>query len=417
MSELEPIQEPAACGHTHSDPKIQLNTETTALLPGTRHAGRMDADNARRPPGAAPGGTVSARQAFRLVVTSLSLLLVLDAASMVHAGEGMSPGLIRSIVLGVGRPLDRITNAVGLDAIPRELASAFGHGGASASSSELAATDPTAPPPPVLQAGTDSSAHAGAAEHGLPAARPSAMPAAAKPGSAGPSPAAPSAPADMAIPPRRHPDAANPLRLLVTGDSLSDSIGPSIVHGSNGTIHADTDTHAGTGLVRPDFFDWAVHAREQVTNSDPEAVVVALGGNDAQGITLPDGSTLATGSPQWLAEYRRRAIVVMQIWSAQGKRQVYWMSLPPAREPTLNGYYRQLGDAAADAARRVPGVRFVNINNRMSNNGAYTSYLADDSGQTVLARSTDGVHLTLDGARIVANIFIKEINTDWHMIS
>ncbi|WP_322759718.1 DUF459 domain-containing protein [Frankia sp. Cr2] len=416
MSEQEPTRAPKTAGNTHNNPKSRTKPDADTAATGMEHIRRPETGRTRRPPGSAPGGTVSARQAARLVVTSLSLLLVLDAAGMVHAGEGMAPGLTRTIVLGVGRPLDRITNAVGLDAIPRVLTSTFGHDRASATSSELTGAGPTAPPPPVLQAGGDESARADTADGSIPTAQPAAVSTASRAASPETSSAPPSDPAGVAAALRR-PDAATPLRLLVTGDSLSDSIGPSMVNGSHGTIHADTDTHAGTGLVRPDFFDWAAQARAQVTESDPEAIVVAIGGNDAQGITLPDGSTLATGSPQWLAEYRRRAIVVMQIWSSGGKRRVYWMSLPPAREPRLNGYYHQMSEAAADAARRIPGVRFVNVSDRLSNNGAYSSYLTDDRGRTVLARSTDGVHLTLDGAAIVADIFIREINADWHVIS
>ncbi len=415
MSEQKPIRAPETAGNTHKDPKSRTKPDADMAAPGMEHVRRPQTGRTRRLPGSAPGGTVSARQAARLVVTSLSLLLLLDAAGMVHAGEGMSPGLTRTIVLGVGRPLHRITNAVGLDAIPGLLTSTFGHDRASAPSSELTGTDPRTPPP-GLETGAVSTARADAADGRIPTAQPSAVSAASRAAAPETSSAPPSGPAGVAAAPRR-PDAATPLRLLVTGDSLSDSIGPSMVNGSHGTIHADTDTHAGTGLVRPDFFDWAAQARAQVTKGDPEAIVVAVGGNDAQGITLPDGSTLATGSPQWLAEYRRRAIVVMQIWSSGGSRRVYWMSLPPAREPRLNNYYHQISEAAADAARRVPGVRFVNVSDRLSNNGSYSSYLTDDRGQTVLARSTDGVHLTLDGAAIVADIFVKEINADWHMIS
>ncbi|SBW19281.1 protein of unknown function DUF459 [Candidatus Protofrankia californiensis] len=327
-----------------------------------------------------------ARRATRLVATGLGMLIVFDASRMVHAGEGMPAGATRSLVLAVGRPLDRITSVTGLDGVTRTLAAAFGHEVGAGGSPQLSADDRTALPP---RAGTGA---------GIPL-----------PGGTDGS--------GTTTPRLRVPSAAEPLRLLVTGDSLSDGLGPMLASASAGTIHADTDTRSGTGLVRPDFFDWAGHAREQIANRDPEAIVVALGGNDGQAITMPDGSVLRTGSPEWCAEYRRRAVAILRIWSDGGRRRVYWTSLPPTREPTLNGYFRQLRAITTDAVREVPGARFVNIDDRLSKNGEYSSYLTDDHGRTVLARTRDGVHLTLDGARIAANILIKAINTDWHIPS
>ncbi|WP_131745344.1 DUF459 domain-containing protein [Frankia sp. Cppng1_Ct_nod] len=336
---------------------------------------------------------MSARQAARLVATSLGLLLILDASGMVHAGEGMPAGRTRSLVLAVGRPVDRVTSATGLDGLTRALASTFGHEAPTDSSSGLSVVERPAASGTSGTSGTSDAADA--------------------PGGISPQP---SGTAPAPAPSLRVPTAPDPLRLLVTGDSLTDGLGPTIAAGSEGAVHTDSDTRSGTGLVRPDFFDWATHAREQMANRDPEAVTVTLGGNDGQEITMPDGRVLPTGSPEWLAEYRRRTIVVMQIWSGGGRRQVYWMSLPPAREPKLNGFYHQISGVAADAAQQVPGVHFVNVSDRLSKNGAYSSYLTDDRGKTVLARTTDGVHLTLDGARIASDIFLAQINADWHMI-
>nr|MDT0667918.1 hypothetical protein [Micromonospora sp. DSM 115978] len=126
-----------------------------------------------------------------------------------------------------------------------------------------------------------------------------------------------------------------------------------------------------------------------------DAVVGALVGNAGQGLTLPGGGVLSAGSPEWVEEYRRRAIVVMQIWTDGGQRRVYWMSMPPARSSQLDGYYRKINEAVADAARRVPGVTYVDVAGRLSDNGGYNDYLRDDGGNTVLARTRDGVHLTL----------------------
>ncbi|SNQ46629.1 conserved hypothetical protein [Frankia canadensis] len=314
--------------------------------------------------------TVPARRAVLVVVTVLGLLAVLRAPAMVHAGEGMPPGLTRSLVLGAGHGLDRVSRPLGLDGPDRWLASAFGHGGAapSATTSELVTagdrdrTSPglVAPGPPPLE-------------------------------------------------PLRRPSAADPLRVLVTGDSLTETLGPAVTNAAPATLRVSTETHYGTGLVRPDFFDWAARARAQVAELRPEVVIVAMGGNDGQGMTLPDGTVLAAGSDAWAAEYRRRADVIMRIWTGGGARRLVWLSLPPARSTRLDGYFRQLNTATAAAAAGVGGARYLDLVPWLSRGGAYSDYLPDASGTTALARSRDGVHLTRDGARIAAGHIVATL--------
>src|SRR5439155_11461054 len=68
--------------------------------------------------------------------------------------------------------------------------------------------------------------------------------------------------ARLVLPPtRRHP-----LRLLVTGDSLTGYFGPILVDeaAKAASIVGIVSAHYGTGLARPEFVDWSVVARGQV---------------------------------------------------------------------------------------------------------------------------------------------------------
>jgi hypothetical protein len=325
-------------------------------------------------PAAGPG-VVPARQAFALVAASLGLMALLRAPDMIHTGEGMTPGRTRDAVLALARPLDRVTRPLGLDWPGERLSALFGHPDVTGAS-ELTATAPPA---------------------------------------VGPPPAAAAAPTHPAVAPARVPTVADPLRVLVTGDSLTEELGPTIANTAPPTVRAQTDTRYGTGLVRPDFFDWAAHARQQLATDNPEVVVVALGANDGQGITMPDGTVLPAGSPPWTAEYQRRAEVVLRIWADDGKRRVYWASLPPARSSRLDGYFRQLNGAVAAAAALVPGARFLDLGGQLADHGHYSDYLRGPGDQPVLARTRDGVHYTRDGARIVAAPILAALGSDFRL--
>ncbi|MDT3441313.1 DUF459 domain-containing protein [Pseudofrankia sp. BMG5.37] len=373
--------------------------ETPAGYVGTRDA--REHGPSRRPPAPAPPGSpapppelaavaagssprvVSARRAFALVTLSLATVALLRAPAAVHAGEGMPPGTTREVVLALARPLATVTHPLGLDWPSERFSALFGHGG------------PATPTELVTAAGREKP---GATMTG---------PRVAGNGQTTPAPVEPA--------PVRVPTTADPLRVLVTGDSLTESLGPTITNSAPATVRAQTDTRFGTGLVRPDFFDWASHARAQIAARDPEVVVVALGANDGQGITLPDGTILPAGSPGWADEYRRRALVVLRIWTDDGRRRVYWASLPPARSGRLDGYFRQLNAAVADAARQVPGATFLDLAPELTNRGHYSDYLRDSAGHTVLARTRDGVHYTLDGSRIVASPILAALTADYHL--
>ncbi|ADP78739.1 SGNH/GDSL hydrolase family protein [Pseudofrankia inefficax] len=342
------------------------------------------------PAGNASMAVVPARRAFVLVAGTLVAVALLRAPAAVHTGEGMNQGRARDVVLALARPLDRFTRAVGLDWPDERLSALFGH--------------------PIPGTGADPAASelATAASLVPPAAGPGTSPGAAATG-AGPTAAPP------ALTAPRVPTVADPLRVLVTGDSLTESLGPTIANTAPATVRAQTDTRYGTGLVRPDFFDWASHAREQVATRDPEVVVVALGANDAQGITMPNGQVLPAGSPGWVDEYRRRALVVLRIWADGGHRRVYWVSLPPARSGRMDGYFQQLNGAVADAVHQVPGTAFLDLGAQLSDHGHYSDYLRDAAGQSVLARTRDGVHYTLDGSRIVAAPVLARLASDFRL--
>gem|GEM_PF-649579 len=334
-------------------------------------------------PSDSPSRTVSARRAFALVTLSLVAVTLLRAPAAVHAGEGMPPGTTRDLLLTFSRPLATATQRLGIDWPDERLSALFGHG-TPATRSEL-----------VEAASRERSAVALAGPNAAPTG-PATIP-----------------PAVLA--PVRVPTVADPLRVLVTGDSLTESLGPTIANTAPPTVRTQTDTRFGTGLVRPDFFDWASHARDQLAQREPEVVVVALGANDGQGITLPDGTILPAGSPRWADEYQRRAAVLLRIWTDGGKHRVYWISLPPARSGRLDGYFRQLNDAVAVAARQVPGARFLDLTPELTDHGHYDDYLRDSAGHTVLARTHDGVHYTLDGARIVAAPVLAALATDYRL--
>jgi hypothetical protein len=175
------------------------------------------------------------------------------------------------------------------------------------------------------------------------------------------------------------------------------------------------DTHNGTGLARPDFVDWSVVAQQQVKDDNPDAVVVLLGGNDFQNMTLPGGKFFLAGTPSWTREYQRRAELCMRIWTQHATRRVYWLSVPPARDSSWAFADAQINVALRRAAAVVAGAKYLDILGPVSDHGRYADFVRDANGVPVLVREPDGVHLNIAGSTIVAHEVLPVIQREWRL--
>jgi hypothetical protein len=224
------------------------------------------------------------------------------------------------------------------------------------------------------------------------------------------------APAASTGGPGRQVTPAAPLDLLITGDSLQESMGPRLAAYANAKSHmvaACTVPKYSTGLVRDDFFDWPAYARQLASQRGPEAVSFMIGGNDGQNMSV-NGRVLAAGSPEWAAEYQRRAASVMRAFTAQGAK-VYWIGMPIARSERLTRIYTVQNDAVRRAAAGVAGVQFVDIWAMFAPGGRYQDSFANEYGTVERMRSSDGIHLSTAGAAFLARRMLQVLNADWHL--
>jgi len=134
----------------------------------------------------------------------------------------------------------------------------------------------------------------------------------------------------------------------VVGDSLAVGIGVTMEKRIRHYAGASCASlgKVSTGLISKRFFDWEKRLAELVASGKPDAVVVMMGGNDANNAIA--GKT--AGSPAWEAAYREKAEHFLRIASAAGVK-VLWVGLPVMRDPA---YCRP---GAGGQCRRQAGVR------------------------------------------------------------
>ncbi len=204
-----------------------------------------------------------------------------------------------------------------------------------------------------------------------------------------------------------------PRGILVCGDSLMKTVSRSLtrefapVPGVKLTVLISI----GTGLARPDVFDWAAELKTALT-STPETVVAMLGANDGQNLRTARGAVVLAGTPEWSAEYASRVASLLRQMKEAGARHILWVGMPDMRETKLQADSRRINEIAKAECARVEGVEFFDTAPLFSPKpGSYSAYIVRDGGKPMLVRTGDGGHLNNDGADILARAIREKIAT------
>ena len=302
-----------------------------------------------------------------VLLIALAVAAFFNSEALVRAGEGMQPGTTRDIVLSVGRPIDDVAGAVGLHLPRKGLDLAFGQEDKTASGTELEEGSTA-----ILRPNRRKDERQSFAQ----------------------------------------PTPEDPLHVLVTGDSQAEFIGQRLIDQSPpGLLEVETAARNGTGLTNPAFFNWEINAEQEVATRKPDAVVMAIGGNDGFNVQTPGGSLFDPGDPGWETEFARRVAVVSSVLSGQGERPVYWVPPPTARDPEFNEIFASQNRAVERATQAVPTLRYVDVYSTL-NGGRYSDDLKID-GRRVLARQPDGIHFTRDGAVAAVRLILDSMAEDF----
>jgi len=330
---------------------------------------------------------VTAGRAIATMFVALVVGALLGAPSLERVAERQGYGTGRDIALDVTKPLKWFSHALFLDR-PREwLASLTGHEDQPTATQLVAAT-------------TTSTTTTTIATTTMPTSVPTTVPLVTT----------------TTLPHHRAATPDAPVKVWMGGDSLMGTVSEAYgrATGGDARVRITTDVQVATGLARPDVLDWAAELSNQLDANQPDVVVLSFGANDDQPLHAPDGTYCALYTPEWQAEYARRVGVIMDLASGNGQRQVIWLGLPTERPDHLNNAKDAMNDAArAEAATRTD-VHFVDLHPIFdAPDGSYTDDINRADGTPITARARDGVHLSEDGADVLAPVLVQLIAAEW----
>ncbi len=216
-------------------------------------------------------------------------------------------------------------------------------------------------------------------------------------------------PVTVKLPPLSDEEERKPLVVALAGDSmmavgLSAELRREAARDAN--LHFVRAFKSGTGLARPEVFNWMEQYPAMLGSEKPDVVIVAIGANDGQGFVV-DGKVLKCGSKEWRAVYQQRLADYLNMVEGDGAR-VVWMALPPMRIPAYDAKIAMINRIAYTVVSQSPQATWWNPVRYIGDaSGRFREFATLANGKTVRVRATDGIHLSDEGAGLVTPMLLK----------
>ena len=189
-----------------------------------------------------------------------------------------------------------------------------------------------------------------------------------------------------------------PVRIAVFGDSFGDGVWWGIQQQlPRKSYEVLKYSRPAIGFTRYKRLNLETLAAEQLGDQPVDIAVVSFGANDAQGIIADDGKHAPLMGERWQAQIGERIDRFVALLRKH-HAMVYWVGLPPMREPGLEGDVSAIN--AFYAARMAKlGVPFIDTRPLASDaKGQYSAYLPDPkTGARTLVREGDGIRMSMTG--------------------
>ncbi|WP_354700438.1 hypothetical protein DSM112329_00713 [Paraconexibacter sp. AEG42_29] len=314
----------------------------------------------------------NARDAIITVFVCAFVLVLINGNSMKNAGERLEPGVQRTAILAVAKPAGWLADQLPFHDVAHDLTAGL------SPDEELS-----------KKGGFDQAPAAGAANQ-----VPLVTPAAFDPAAIGAKPAA-----------------KLPLKkLLVTGDSLSDPLDKVMARDlASAGVDVDRKPVLGSGISKTDLVEWGRLSATQKENIDPDAVIMFMGANEGFPMKNAAGKDVECCGADWAAIYANRVRQMMNTYRAGGKTHIYWVKLPTQRQAARQKIAKVVNAAIEVAAQ--PYRNQVTVFDTLPTFTPGDKYrdAMDIDGKKTIVRREDGIHLNDEGADLLGELLIKQL--------
>jgi hypothetical protein len=202
-----------------------------------------------------------------------------------------------------------------------------------------------------------------------------------------------------------------PVKILLVGaSSMHARMGTELSKGLKKISGLTIQRHAklGTGLARPDVYNWAEITLELAKKHESELVIAQFIGNDCQSLILPNRRLEAKyGTAEWDKIYGQRIedfIIMLQAEDIH----VVLIGMPIVRSKRFRAKIIHVNKIVEKMAKKHDAIFIPLWDISTTSDGSYKNSIRKN-GRTLSFRHDDGIHLSPEGSRQVATTIINEL--------
>ncbi|MFM2281043.1 MAG: hypothetical protein RLZZ444_3274 [Pseudomonadota bacterium] len=200
-------------------------------------------------------------------------------------------------------------------------------------------------------------------------------------------------------------------KVIVVGDFMASALADGLVtaFATDPNIVIEKKTDGSSGLARTDHLDWPATLATYIEETKPKVVVVMLGANDRQQISVADTKEKFQ-SDTWKNEYQKRIDRLLEVARTR-QVPIIWTGLPSFQSNSLSTDAAALNNIYRSQVEKT-GATFIDIWDGFADeDGKFIATGSDINGQPVRLRGSDGLSLTRAGKRKMAFYLEKSIRS------
>ena len=337
--------------------------------------------------------THSVRQMFLAIAGFVAVIALVEADGLANWAGRLEPGLLRSIAVPTTGALHSSLRPLGIGAFRVRALDEAARLGWSDDATRLARVSR---PPSAAPAGPVAPPAPGRAISPALAAAAAA-------------PIAPTVPGMTSLSPLAPVEQGKPRVVALVGDSMM-AVGLSATlmrqAGDDSKLRFVKAFRSGTGLARPDVFNWMDQYPGMMGPEKPDVIIVAIGANDGQGFVVDDKVQLF-GTAEWRKTYQSRVADFLAMVESAGAR-VVWVGLPPMRMEAYNARIAVINRIVYTVVSRDPRATWWNSAPFVGDEaGGFREFATLKDGTIMRLRNPDGIHLSDEGAWLMSSVLMK----------
>jgi uncharacterized protein len=344
----------------------------------------------------------SIRQMFLTLGGFVVVILLVESNGLDNWANRLEPGPLRTVAQPAASALNRTLRPLGVAGARDQVLDEAARLGWSDDAVRVARMTP----PATEQAVTQPQSSDESSAPGLAVRRPkskSLLTAAAG------APIVGSVPHNVSLAPLAPIEQGRPRMVVLTGDSMmAVGLGAGLMRKANDdkNLRIMRAFKSGTGLARPDVFNWIDQYPAMLGSEKPDVVIVAIGANDGQSFVVDDKVVLF-GSEEWRKVYQSRVADFLATVESTGAR-VLWVGLPPMRSEPFNQRISIVNRIAYTVISEDPKAAWWSTASFVGDaTGSFREFAELPDGRVVRLRAPDGVHFTEEGASTMTGALIK----------